>query len=236
METVFRSKFALIAGSIFLTSCAVAPMSSDAYRGLVGRDAAKVSSAPLCCQDWHEVNFDHELASSGIDIVLETVQVRDFGNYRAPVAGLRMPAGVERQRIEVFSFSDSRYEMLRFDDRLFIRPNVLFLDSEYRPIQEVKDPPMCWGSRDGGAGIWQRFEIPARASYVILSSSVRVAMQGVDTRQRGAFSPGRQLIADALGKTYNSTVAIGYTGLLSVRAVALDALPLGWCVDPASTD
>ena len=94
---------------------------------------------------------------------------------------------------------------------------------------------MCWGSYDGGGGLWQRFEIPAGATYFVLSPSVRIPTQAIDTRRLEALPPGIQFIADARGKTYNSAVSIGYLGLLSVRAVTTDARPLGRCVDPVQT-
>jgi hypothetical protein len=223
-----------IAGGL-LGGCAVATMTPETRARMLDGDAAKLAGAPVCCRDWREVDFARTLGTEGSDVVFGTQsQVRDFGGYKAPVAGFRIPDAVNRDEIEVFSFSDARHGAMRFDDRLFVRPDLVFLDRQFDTVETAPDIPMCFGSRDGGGGVWYRAPIPANAAYVVLSPSTHVPMQQVDTRILGTIPPGIQAIADARGKTYLSAVAMGYTGLVSVRAVASHSRALGRCVEASS--
>lgn len=224
------------AGLASLGGCAVAPMTSETYARLLELDSSKISSAPACCKDWREVDFRRELTLQGIDLSFgSNSQIRDFGTYRSPVAGLKLSGNTGQSDIEIFSFSDARHGAMRFDDRLFVRPDLVFLDADFQVVNVVSDPLMCWGSKDQSGGVWFHHAIPAGAAFVVLSPSTRKPMQAVDTRTLGYIPPGIQAISDARGKTYISNVSMGYTGLISVRAVRPNAPPLGRCVEPPTS-
>jgi hypothetical protein len=223
---------ALLAVASLLGGCAVAAMTPETHTRMLEQDVAKIASVAVCCSAWRDVDFARALGTDGSDVWFGPAsQVRDFGEYKSPVAGLRISEALGRDDIEVFSYSDDRHGAMRFDDRLFTRPDLVFLDPQFDVVERATDIPMCFGSRDGGGGVWYRHPIPARAAYVVLSPSTRVPMQQVDTRILGTIPPGIQAIADMRGKTYISAVAMGYTGLVSVRAVAPDSRPLGRCVE-----
>jgi hypothetical protein len=223
-----------IAGGL-LGGCAVATMTPETHARMLDEDAAKLSGVPTCCREWRDVDFARTLGTEGSDVVFGAQsQVRDFGSYEAAVAGFRIPDAISNDEIEVFSYSDARHGAMRFDNRLFVRPDLVFLDRQFDTVQVARDIPMCFGSRDGGGGVWYRAPIPANAAYVVLSPSTHVPMQEVDTRILGTIPPGIQAIADARGKTYLSAVAMGYTGLVSVRAVESNSRPLGRCVEASS--
>jgi hypothetical protein len=221
--------------SSLLGGCAVATMTPETHARMLDDDTARIAAVPACCREWRDVDFAHTLGTEGSDIVFGAQsQVRDFGSYKAPVAGFRIPQALGGDAIEVFSYSDERHGAMRFDNRLFVRPDLVFLDRDFATVASATDIPMCFGSRDGGGGVWYRAPIPPGAAYVVLSPSTHVPMQAVDTRILGTIPPGIQMIADARGKTYLSAVAMGYTGLVAVRAVAPDARALGRCVEASS--
>lgn len=221
--------------SSLLGGCAVATMTEATRARMLDEDAAKLAGVPACCHEWRDVEFSQTLTRKGSDVAFGAhSQVRDFGSYKAPVAGFRIAGAANGDEIEIFSYSDERHGAMRFDDRLFVRPDLIFLDGDFATVGTATDVPMCFGSLDGGGGIWYRAPIPATAAYVVLSPSAHVPMQQVDTRTTGYIPPGIQAISDARGKTYLSAVAIGYTGLVSARTVAPHSPPLGRCVDAVS--
>jgi len=222
----------LFAVSMLLGGCAVATMTPEARTQMVDAEAAKLANVPACCRDWRDVDYTRVLGSEGTDVDFgPDSQVRDVEGGRAPVVGFRIPESARAEAIQVFSFSDARHGAFRFDNRLFVRPDLVFLDRQFATLESATDIPMCYGGLDRSGGVWYRHAIPAHAAYVVLSPSTHVPMQAVDTRILGTIPPGIQMIADARGKTYLSAVAMGYTGLVSVRAVAASAPPLGRCVE-----
>lgn len=222
-------------GLALLGGCAVAPMAPETYASLLNSDSSRISTIRPCCVDWKDVDFSHELTYESADFVFgSNSQVRDFGGYKSPLIGLKLADHTELYQLEVFSFSDARHGAMRFDDRLFVRPDLYFLDSNLELISSVNSPPMCWGTKERSGGVWYRQPIPKDARYVVLSPSTKVATQSVDTRVVGPIPPGIQMISDARGKTYISSVAMGYTGLISARITPISSPPLGRCVEPAT--
>lgn len=225
----------LLAATSLLAGCAVATMKPETHARMLDEDVAKLTPVSACCREWREVDFARSLGTDGSDVEFgPSLQVREFNGYKSAVAGFRVPEAARGNAIEVFSYSDARHGAMRFDDRLFTRPDLVFLDNEFSVVESATDIPMCFGGRDGGGGVRYRHPIPAQAAYVVLSPSTHVPMQEVDTRTLGMIPPGIQAIADARGKTYLTAVAMGYTGLVSVRAVAPGSLPLGRCVEAPS--
>jgi len=216
-------------------------MRPEVRETLVAADAAKLTTFTPCCRDWKDVDFSRSLSAAPTDVQIGAAgtQRRDFGDHAEAVVGFRLPPLTPDYRLEFVSYADRKTGWMRLDDRLFLRPDITYLDGQFHEVATIRNPTLCIGLVDGVPALWLRTPAtPREALYVVFSPSIARPLQQVDTRRPQGPMLGVagnaivNSIADAQ-KSYIDTASMGHTGLISVRTIAPESPAPGRCVDDA---
>lgn len=197
----------------------------------ISQQESRLSASTTCCVNYEDIQYQ-DLEEGGVDAEFSIMgETLNYGGQIRPVVGVKLTE-VSGKKLEFISRSDKLGGFgMRLDRILFIRPDVVFLNSDYSEIKKLKSVDLCWGRRPPYYGAWQRFDIPDGASYILLTPSIDQPVQRIDTRKLGIspLGPASQAIADA-NQSYHAAIRMGYEGFIHAELVSEDSGPLGRCM------
>lgn len=230
--------FVMATIALLLVSCAATPMSADQSQSRLVVQKQEIGLDRRCCmeaQNMPQIPWNGTFIDQAFDASSPVIPL-DGRPTTANIYRLR-PAYAGKQ-IEFFSYSDKKRSVFHFDSVMFIAPEFVFLDSNFRPMQLPDRPTVCWGGKSGKGGLWARTEIPTNANYLLVAARNDKNIYAIDTRQAGAV--GMASSADALAieaiaearQSYVTQVGTGYSGLYSLDLVEQSSPRLGRCFLP----